>query len=138
MVKLLEPGHIDKPWKVTALLIGVDAVLKFPLRFFKSYLAGSMDLLFAIRMILFLIAVFLTGVIYIKTMKKGADKNLRFRVAVYYTIYSLIGTLFLYIILGDLMVKLVGGLVELSISLVVGFFAIYFILSLSNKFLKKR
>jgi len=133
---LLEPRYINKPWKVMLLLYGIDGAMRFPLRFFKPHL--SIESLLSIRFLIFLIAIFLVGLLYVKSTKKSVDKKLRFRVAMYVTLISLAAWFIFTYIFGELFVRIFGGLFENLLVAVLTFLAVYFILPLSNRFVKKK
>ena len=132
---IIKPKDLDKAWKVIILLYAIDAILRLPLRFFKSYFSSNLDALTLIRFLIFLLAIFLTGIIYVKTTKKIIDKPLRFRIALYSTSISLIGWLILSVIFGGMFLNMLGGIMEGIISTIGAFLACYFILPISNKFI---
>ena len=137
-MKIIKPKDLDKAWKVTILLFTIDAVMRLPLRFFKSYFSHELDVLVMVRFLIFLLAIFLTGIIYVKTTKKIIDKSLRFRVSLYSASISLIGWLILSVIFGEVFLDLFGGIMEGIISTISAFLACYFILPLSNKFIGEK
>ena len=138
MGSLLETKYIDKPWKVTFWLISIDAVLRFPLRFFRSSISlETLDLFGAVRLAIFVLAIVLTGMLYVKTTKKLIHKQMRIRVALFYSLYSSILILSVNIISGGLLLEFLGGLTEFIIVLAVGFLLIYFLLPISNRFRRK-
>ncbi len=138
MGSLLETKYIDKPWKVTFWLISIDAVLRFPLRFFRSSISlETLDLFGAVRLAIFVLAIVLTGMLYVKTTKKLIHKQMRIRVALFYSLYSSILILSVNIISGGLLLEFLGGLTEFIIALAVGFLLIYFLLPISNRFRRK-
>lgn len=132
---IIKPKDLDKAWKVTILLFAIDAILRLPLRFFKSYFSNELYILSIVRFLIFLLAIFLTGVIYIKTTKKIIDKSLRLRVSLYSASISLIGWLILSVIFGGMFLQMLGGVMEVIISTISVFLACYFILPISNKFI---
>src|SRR3989344_5386805 len=134
-MKIIKPKDLDKAWKVTILLFAIDAIMRLPLRFFESYFSRELDVLVMVRFLIFLLAIFLTGVIYVKTTKKIIDKSLRFRVSLYSASISLIGLLISSVIFGEMFLNIFGGITEGIISTISTFLACYFILPLSNKFI---
>ena len=135
---IIKPKDLDKAWKVTILLFAIDALLRLPLRFFKSYFSNELDILSIVRFLIFLLAIFLTGIIYVKTTKKIIDKPLRFRIALYSASISLIGWLILSVIFGGMFLQMFGGILEGVISTISTFLACYFILPISNKFIGEK
>ena len=137
-MKIIKPKDLDKAWKVTLLLYAIDAIMRLPLRFFKSYFSNELDVLSIVRFLIFLLAIFLTGIIYVKTTKKIIDKSLRFRVSLYSASISLIGWLILSVIFGGMFLSMFGGIMEGIISTISAFLACYFILPISNKFVREK
>ena len=137
-MKIIKPKDLDKAWKVTILLFAIDAIMRLPLRFFESYFSRELDVLVMVRFLIFLLAIFLTGVIYVKTTKKIIDKSLRFRVSLYSASISLIGLLISSVIFGEMFLNIFGGITEGIISTISTFLACYFILPLSNKFIGEK
>ena len=135
---IIKPKDLDKAWKVTILLFAIDALLRLPLRFFKSYFSNELDILSIVRFLIFLLAIFLTGVIYVKTTKKIIDKPLRFRIALYSASISLIGWLILSVIFGEMFLHMFGGIMGGIISTISAFLACYFILPISNKLVREK
>ena len=135
---IIKPKDLFKAWKVTLLLYAIDAIMRVPLRFFKSYFSQELDVLFMVRFLIFVLAIFLTGVIYVKTTKKIIDKSLKFKVSLYSASMSLIALLFFSAIFGEVFIDMFGGLTNGIISTISTFLACYFILPISNKFVGEK
>ena len=114
----------------------IDGAMRLPLRFFRSHL--SIESFLFIRLLIFLIAIFLVGLLYVKSTKKPIDKKIRFRVAMYVTLISSAVWLILTYLLGGLFVRIFGGLFEGILTAVLTFLAVYFILPLGNRFAKRK
>ena len=91
-----------------------------------------------VRFLIFVLAIFLTGVIYVKTTKKIIDKSLKFKVSLYSASMSLIALLFFSAIIGEVFIDMFGGLTNGIISTISTFLACYFILPISNKFMREK
>ncbi|MBI2075946.1 MAG: hypothetical protein HYT72_01720 [Candidatus Aenigmarchaeota archaeon] len=129
-----EKKYIDRPWKVILWLLLIDGVVAIPLRFLRSYISlETIDVLFVLRFLTFLLAVFLTGLLYVNSVKRPVDKKLKIRVASYYALYTLVALLFLASVFGVLYTNVLGGLLEGAVSIVISFLSVYFILPLANR-----
>lgn len=136
---LLEPKYINEAWKVTFWLYVIDGIVRLPLRFFRSYFSlETLDIFFIIRFLFFLLAIFLVGILYVKSTRKVVDKPLKRRVSIYVSLISLVAWLFFTGILGEFFVNMFGGLVEGILSVIITFLAVYFILPLGNRFITKK
>ncbi len=134
---MLEPKNIDKAWKVTIWLYGIDAIIRFPLRFFKSFFSNELDILFMVRFLIFLLAIFLTSVIYVKSTKKPVDNQLKFRVSLYVAIITSVAWIFFTDVFEEVFVSTFGGLFESIAVAIVSFLVVYFVLPLGNRFMAK-
>ena len=133
-----EKKYIDKPWKVTFWLLTIDGIVRFPLRFLRPYISlETIDVLFILRFLTFLLAIFLTGTLYVKSTKKSIDRKLKVRVSLYYGLYTLLAWLFLTAALGGVFVNMFGGFLEGLIAVVASVATVYFILPLANRQKKK-
>ncbi len=136
----IESKHLNKPWKLAVLLLLIDAIIinaiKMLLRLFRPSFI-DIDSILIIRFLVFLLAVFLTGLIYVKTTKKHVDKPTRLKVSLYVAAISMVASLVFTVLLGGFFVAIFGGLLEAIVSAIGAFLAVYLILSLSNKFANK-
>ena len=135
----VEPKYLDKPWKVMLWVYGFDGVVRLPLRLFNFSLE-TFDFYSSIRFVLFFVAVFLTGVLYVKSTKKLVDKNLRLKVSLYIAAI----TLFFWIVFSllpvfdKIMAEMFGGIIVGILTTVINFLGVYFILPLGNRFVEKK
>ena len=127
---MLDSKNIDKPWKIFIWVIGIYSLLKFPLRFFKTYFSEAIDVLFMIVFFIFLISVLIVGYLYSWSTKKILEKKLRFRTALYTSIFTLVGGLFVAFITQI-------SFLEVIINSVATFLIVYYLIIIGCKFYKK-
>lgn len=139
MKLLLDSKNINKPWKVALWLYGVDGILRIPLRFSRSYFSLELDLFLIIRGLIFLIAIFLVGVLYVKSTKEAIGKPIRFKVSLYVAFFTLaVWLFFTFSFFGEFFVNMFGGLVEGILATIITFLSVYFILPLGNRFMVRK
>lgn len=137
-MKLLKPKDINKPWKVTLWLYGIDAVLRLPLKLSSPYFS-SVNLFLMLRYLVFIIAIFLVSILYVKLINEAVNKPLRLRVSMHVALISLAAWLFFTSsIFGEFFASIFGGLVEGVLAAIATFLSVYFILPLGNRFMAKK
>jgi len=130
---MLESRYIDKPWKIFLWIIVIDRLLKFPLRLFKTYFSMETLYIFSIITIFtFLISVIIVGYLYSKSTKKILENKLRFKSALYISIFTLIAGLFVVFITRGFF-----DIIEIIITSIVNFFIVYYLIIIGCKLHKK-
>ncbi|MBI3051916.1 hypothetical protein HYY74_05675 [Candidatus Woesearchaeota archaeon] len=131
---MIESKEIDKPWKIFLWIIALDGVLKLPLiRFSKPYF--SMETLYILSILTtftFLISVIIVGYLYSKSTNKILEKELRFKSALYVSIFTLVAGLFLAFITAGFF-----GITESIIRSIINFFIVYHLITIGCKLHRK-
>lgn len=135
-MKIAEPRYIDRPWKITFWIYGIYALLRAPFRLVRIS-SETLDFVLAAHVLIFIAAIFLAGVLYVRTTKKGVDRHTKLRVALYVTLISLAGVLLIRVVSSELFQHLVGGVLEAALTLAATFATVYLVLPLGSHFRKK-
>ncbi len=141
--KQLPTGIFDKPWKVTVWLYLIQlfftriVISLFRFIYSSEQLLGIWDFMVVLKSIIFALSVLLTGWLYVDSMKKPIDSQMKLRVALYISLATISMSLFFLFLMGSVFEQFFGGPLEIVIDTAISFAVVYILLPIPNRLLLK-